>query len=89
MNKESKNNLEMVGPPRLELGTYRFWYSKTFILAWTISSPSIISASDLTGGVLDASDVLHNKFVLLHLVSEPSSDASEAWLLIGMFLFKK
>ncbi|ODS23611.1 hypothetical protein AB835_07805 [Candidatus Endobugula sertula] len=40
----------------------------------------------LIGGVLDANGVLRNKFVLLHLVSEPSSDTSEAWLLIGMLL---
>ena len=69
----------MVGPPGLEPGTCRFCYSLAFAKAWTISSPS-----GLPGGVPDANGVLHGEIAPIHLVSEPSPDASGAWLLIGI-----
>lgn len=73
----------MVGPPRLELGTIRFSKPTIFIMAWTISSPSA-----LTVRVPEANDVLRNKIVLHHLVSEPSRHAYRAWLLIGLLIFE-
>jgi len=57
----------MVGPPGLEPGTNRFGLPIIFIMAWTISSPLVISLR-----VPDANDVLRNKIELHHLVSEPS-----------------
>ena len=44
--------------------------TRAFTLTRTISSPTALSV-----GALDATGVLHSKFVLLHLVSAPSCHA--------------